>query len=58
MYKYISAQRRVNITKNDLIQLMSCEDPTKPPEFKYFHEETQKQLEKLSKLRKSIQIII
>ncbi|XP_040154451.1 tRNA (cytosine(34)-C(5))-methyltransferase [Anopheles arabiensis] len=42
---YIGSQRRVMVQKQDLIALLSCTDPTRPPEISSLTAETQKNLQ-------------
>ncbi|XP_053670235.1 tRNA (cytosine(34)-C(5))-methyltransferase isoform X2 [Anopheles nili] len=44
VYPFVGIQRRVLVQKEDLIKLLSCTDPTKPPEIGELTSETQKNL--------------
>uniref|UniRef100_A0A182MM40 tRNA (cytosine(34)-C(5))-methyltransferase n=1 Tax=Anopheles culicifacies TaxID=139723 RepID=A0A182MM40_9DIPT len=45
---FVGSQRRVMVQKKDLIQLLSCTDPTKPPELTSLSTETQQNLQNVA----------
>lgn len=48
---FIGKQRRVTVDPQDLIKLLSCTDPTKPPEISSLTEQTQENLKNFGKQR-------
>lgn len=49
IFPFIGARRKVSLKKEDLLLLLSCDNPNQPPETSKLHPDSQKAIEAIGK---------